>query len=966
MVRYRVFGTVEASGASGAEVRFARRQDRVLWGLLLLDDRPITVETLCRLLWPVDQPEHPLRALQVGVSRIRRALADAEATDTEIIARDRTYQLCVPAKGADVRLFRQLAESARSEAEPAARAEAARAAVRLWRGEPMEGLVPELVRDEITGALRELRIDLARTLLDAQLACGEVESELADLWRELHRAHPYRDDVASAAASGLAARGRRVEALDLLRAHRSAMVDDLGLDVAQNLVGLERTLLQQPAATPQPDRPQQLPPDPMLIGREHLVGELTYVLQGGRESAVLLHGAAGVGKTALAVGLAHRLASDMPDGVVVVSARAGRGRPLPPIEILHRVLAGCGLTPGDRPVEVDQAAATWRSLARTRRLLVVLDDVSGPAQVRPLLAGGAASRVIVTARQPQPEVDGMRDVHVEPLTQEEARCLLPIVESSGEALEAVLATCGGLPLALRIVGARLAGPGAPDLQEVAAALGDVSQRLDWLVAGDLAVRSSLETAYDDCSLAERHALDRLGLLTADGFAAWALAAALGVQECQAESVAAQLCARGLLTRQETDAGARWAVHDLVLSFAAERWGVLSPQERCADSVRLTSRAAHLAAVAATELGLRPQGEPSTEPEDDRGTAVAADPAAWLATERELLEDLVARPPTPDRPDPSADLVLPLTRYLLMAEPSRDLRPLADAWSEQHRDAVPAVATRLGLNVLLALIGAAWDVGDLEDRARGLVAAATATGDAHLTVDAWSGLGVAFAMSGEVDPACDALYSALRIADEVDPPCPDVCSGVEVLLAQTLADAGRLADAVRHAASVLATPLPATRATAASLDKVVHLALDVGDVRLAEDAARRMAEALDGSPDEVGHSFQLLAFSRIAVWRGEMGRAAALLGEARGPLERVGYRRGLARLHCIRAERAVTMGLSADARSEARQSLVYATDERERRRSAALLTRADDQALIPTQDTPAKPGRAQVRCARMGG
>ena len=139
--------------------------------------------------------------------------------------------------------------------------------------------------------------------------------------------------------------------------------------------------------------------------------------------------------------------------------------PLTPGQALAALLRDLGTEPCRIPEHPDAAAALLRSLLAPTRTLLVLDDAVNAAQVRPLLPGGPGCAVIVTSRSPLTALDGAARFPLAPLSDEESAELLRGGLRAGTAWTdgrtRLVGLTGRLPLALRVVAARLAARQGP-------------------------------------------------------------------------------------------------------------------------------------------------------------------------------------------------------------------------------------------------------------------------------------------------------------------------------------------------------------------------------------------------------------------------------------------------------------------------------------------------------------------------
>jgi len=361
--------------------------------------------------------------------------------------------------------------------------------------------------------------------------------------------------------------------------------------------------------------PSQLPADiPDFTGREGHVKQLCDLLPdvaaGDESGAVvvsLVAGAGGLGKTTLAVHAAHRLRARFPDGQLYVGLHGAGDRPAAPADVLGRFLRELGVDTQTIPVTEDERAALYRTRLAGRRMLIVLDDARDAAQVRPLLPGSASCGVIVTSRNRLPDLGGSRLVDLDVLDADEARALLVRIVGAGrleaepEATAQVLAACAGLPLAIRIAGARLAVRAGWTIQTLARRLADERRRIDEFTVGDLAVRACFEVSFASLPPVGRGGVDParafrlLGLWRGPFIALPAAAALLGEPADDVADALEVLVDANLLQSPAAD---RYRFHDLLRVYAAERAAKQeSQQERDAAVRRLVTWYLHTAAAA---------------------------------------------------------------------------------------------------------------------------------------------------------------------------------------------------------------------------------------------------------------------------------------------------------------------------------------------------------------------------------
>jgi tetratricopeptide (TPR) repeat protein len=362
-----------------------------------------------------------------------------------------------------------------------------------------------------------------------------------------------------------------------------------------------------------------------------------------------INGTGGIGKSALAIHAAHRMADRFPDGQLYVDLHGATPglEPLEPSEVLRRFLRTLGLDDTQIPTEVDEAGARFRSLLAGRRLLLVLDNAASAEQVRPLLPASPACAVLVTSRHALATLDDASPLRLDVLTPEQAIELLgrlagqARIAAEPEAAARVAQLCGHLPLALRIAGSRLAARTGWTVAALADRLNNQQRRLDELELGDRAVRASFQLSYQP--LATSADLDgvltarmfrMLGLLDGPDISTPVAAALLDRPPSVAGRVLERLVDAHLL---ETPTQGRYRMHDLLRLFAREHaFSQESPIERRLAMERVLScyfaTARHAARLIRPTDSRRYAGD-DLAPTDSAGLQSRADAVAWLQAER---------------------------------------------------------------------------------------------------------------------------------------------------------------------------------------------------------------------------------------------------------------------------------------------------------------------------------------------
>jgi DNA-binding SARP family transcriptional activator len=515
-VTVRVLGPVEAV-VDGRPLDIGPRQRRAVLAALAVDaGTPVPIDALADRVWGGMAPDAPRSALYAHVARLRRVLGPGEAGSPVSLSRhSEGYVLDIDRDAVDVHRFRNLVEAARTVTGPE-RLAILREALDLWRGRPLSTLSSDWAA-QVRAGVESQFVGAAAAWATEELGRANPEpvaERLAGLMGDYPLAEPLVDRLMRA----LCAVGRTAEALQIYADTRERLADQLGAEPGAELRDLHLAILRggadgfRPVVAPAPrtpvDRaPRQLPADlSRFTGRvRELAGieeSLAWTRSDGAAAVAAIHGGAGVGKSALAVRVAHRLSQRYPDGQLYVDLRgAGPTPPLSTAEALARLLRTVGFARSDIPTNVDEAAALFRSFLAARRILLVLDNAVDAEQVRPLLPGGPGCATVVSSRRMLVGLGDVEQVCLEPLTREEATRLLgrwtgtARVAAEPVAAQAIVRACEGLPLALCLVGARLAArPGWP-LARLADRLADRHRLLDTLEFQGFGVRASLAASH---------------------------------------------------------------------------------------------------------------------------------------------------------------------------------------------------------------------------------------------------------------------------------------------------------------------------------------------------------------------------------------------------------------------------------------------------------------------------------------
>ncbi|MFJ4849507.1 MULTISPECIES: BTAD domain-containing putative transcriptional regulator [unclassified Streptomyces] len=601
-LRFAVLGPVRA-WRGGQPVPAGPPQQRALLGALLLrGGRTATAQELVDALWGEEPPPTALAALRSYAFRLRKALGP-EALATV----DGGYLL---SPGDDFDLFRAerhcaAAEKARAAADLATARDELRCALALFDGEPLAGLPGPYAETQRTRLL-EWRLQITETCLDLDLQAGchaEAVSELTVLSAE----HPLRERPRALLMLALYRGGRQAEALGVFADTRRLLDDELGVDPGTELTELHQRILEaDPALLPppvpqaetaaEPVRPAQLPATVAdFTGRAAFVRELGDRLagasaEGGVMAVSAVAGIGGVGKTTLAVHVAHAVAGAFPDGQLYVDLQGTGPRPTEPETVLASFLRSLGVTDSAIPDSPADRAALYRTTLAGRRVLALLDNAHDAAQIRHLLPGTPGCAALITSRTRMVDLAGAHLVDLDVMSPEEALQLFTRIVGeervAGERQAAldVVAACGFLPLALRIAASRLATRRTWTVSFLARKLSDERRRLDELKAGDLAVKATFELGYGQLTPQQARVFRLLALADGPDISLEAGAAVLDMDVHDAEELLEALVDISLI---ESAGPARYRFHDLLRLYArdcAERHE--GEEARCAALSRL--------------------------------------------------------------------------------------------------------------------------------------------------------------------------------------------------------------------------------------------------------------------------------------------------------------------------------------------------------------------------------------------
>jgi DNA-binding SARP family transcriptional activator len=584
-VRIGVLGPLVVRVDGGA-VDLGSEVQRVLLGSLAMSPNvPVGRDRLLQRASAAGQST-TAGGLAARMSRLRRRLRSRspQLAEPSLLATTGGYRLAAAEDQLDLLEFRALVARARryrAAADPARAYDLYGQAVALWRGEPLAGLAAFADDPAVVGLARQWRSAVAEyAAVGAEL--GRYEEPVPQL-RRVVAADPLHELAHARLMVALAGTGRPAEALTVFDGLRRRLVRELGKPPGPELVDAHRRVLRQEVTRPEPTAVRAyraLPPDIVdFRGRDEELRRLHGYLRPARAGTagavvVSIEGMAGVGKTRLAVHLAHRLLADgrYAHQQLYADLRGCAGAPpADPAAVLASFLRLLGVPAGQIPGSLAERAACYRSLLCGRQALVLLDDAAGGRQLAPLLPASPTNLVLVTSRR-MLGLAGAHRLALDVFAPREGLDLLATVAGADRvradraAAERVVDSCGRLPLAVGLVARRLQTRPTWTLADLDTRLSDPEHRLDELTAGGRSVRAAFDFSYRALPPEVQRHFRLIGRQPGPALGVGSVADLAGVAVTAARRTLHRLVREHLVA---VCAGDQYRLHDLVRVYAQQ-------------------------------------------------------------------------------------------------------------------------------------------------------------------------------------------------------------------------------------------------------------------------------------------------------------------------------------------------------------------------------------------------------------
>ncbi|WP_329395534.1 AfsR/SARP family transcriptional regulator [Streptomyces melanogenes] len=948
------------------------QQQATLAALALRSGHVVPLHELMSAVWGEAAPGSAVMILRTYVWRLRKILESGGCDPQALASVNDGYRLAVPPESVDAFRAERLAADAARAGEAGRHDEAAALlaeAVGLWRGEPLAG-VPGPFAEQQRSRLSELRRQLLEERFALDLLLGRHTQVIPELTAFIAE-QPLRERLYGFLMRALYAAGRQGDALAVFGTAREVLATELGLDPGPELRTLHQRILagdadlvaptQAPAASPSTreeteaasagpaslPRPAQLPADIAdFSGRAATLAALCEALADQDRTALAVatvSGMGGIGKSALALRVAHRVKEEFPDGQLYADLRGTGAEPADPGAVLASFLAALGVPRQEVPGSVEDRARLFRTVLDGRRVLLLLDDARDTAQVKPLLPGAVHCAVVVTSRAHLSGVPSGTHVQLTEFSPAEALSLLRHVvgahriDQEEDAAVALVGACAHLPLAVRIVAARLAARPGWTVAYLLARLADERRRLSELRADDLAVSAVFELGYRQLTASQAMVFRSLAPVAWPSIGLPGATAALGLGESETETLLEALVDAALL---ESPEAGRYRYHELGRDFALHLPRPDTATAGEADFAVERRLLHHLLRMAAEAFHRMVPGDPvhstisvvTAEP-GEQPLATLTQARAWVVAEFDCavhaVQLLVARgdDAEPDLLTVAADLLVALSSFgqdIPYGRMALTARALARVSARHGNDHAAGRAHFICGNAALQATQLAQARADSQLAAE----ACRRAGDRAILQQAYNDLGVIAQFEQRYDDAADHFDQALALArelghrsggltttlnaalarirggraDEALPACDEALSALREMAdphgiahalcvrGQALHELDRLPEALADYERCLevceAERIPGQRAQA--LYRCAETLRVLGRVESAQDAAARAVAYFRTVPDrDRDRGYALLIHARVSADAGHREEALAHSREALEVFTRAG-------------------------------------------------------------------------------
>jgi DNA-binding SARP family transcriptional activator len=596
-VQFRVLGSFEVAADNRRATPSAPKLRQALALMVLEQNKVVHTHSLIDELWGEAPPRQATRTVHTYIYELRRGLQSCADVDGLLVTRPNGYMAVVPPERVDVNVSEGLvrrAGAALAEKDPDTARQLLSEALALWRGPALSNVSCGKLLEAFVTRMEENWLQALEMRIDADFQLNRHHELVGEL-KALSSNYQFHEGIHGKLMLALYRCGRRNEALDVYRRLHHRLAEELGLGPGSQIQRLQQSMLaadpvlDPPSVRPAPAPrqpvvpPAQLPPDIAgFSGRQKEIGVVRALLDGHRDDLAMpvisLTGMPGVGKTATAVHIAHAVRAEFPDGQLCAALNGSGGAPEDPSQILAMFLrsVGVSITMLDGLSHRVAAFRTWTS---GRRVLVLLDDADSAAQVEPLLPAGQGCAVIVTNRFPLYQLPSVMSVCLDAVDASDGVAILgrilgpDRVAREREAAMDLVRVVGGLPLAIRSLGQRLAATPSQRLSDVALRLGSSGgrRRLADLAMVGIDLRDRLEASYRKLPERDRSAFRLLAVLRDSTFTAEDAAEVFLVDAATAELSLLRLADARLvrLDGVNPDGRCRYDLHELVQPYTLE-------------------------------------------------------------------------------------------------------------------------------------------------------------------------------------------------------------------------------------------------------------------------------------------------------------------------------------------------------------------------------------------------------------